>query len=559
MKKFLVYITVLAAIVAAGCTDFGDVNQLKLDTAAPDAEITDIVPAADSVSFTVAPLKAAGYYAWLVVESDKVEDIAADNILKQLATGVAQGVTNYTEFPDTTVIANELIPFTVYHIYAVAATVDGVLGKVTVKSFRTLDDGDLPTPKKAVISDTIISLTFHEPIKMGTGKVYASYFAKNTLTGVKPFSIIGGYEEFNPQDVLIPLENLSVKDKDLIIELPDAPAGAYVSITYEAGAVVDLEGNNCSPYLEKADSLGNGVPIGDFTVQIPHQTWKLVGEFDEINPDTLAGFSDWKNFYAQVLLVENKLPLLKVASKTPTVVFHEPTRTVEAKITKWGLLNDSVAAFFLPEETVRGAILDFKVPAGAFQDVYGNSSEEIEVKGNYIYSYGYTLDDILGVYNIEFVSYWDGPIDPETGIIIEEDEDEDSDLLVIKNLLLNGSEIYAEFNPVTGTLTLEDEQLLAEDVDFGLDDLQMLLFVDASGTGDVVFKIPEPGKIVSTQLWGYYILPLNNWYDAFTSSTWTRVSALPESAPAPQKVKSLNQYLKMPSPSMKQKGRILKR
>ena len=557
MKKFLVYITVLAAIVAVGCTDFGDVDQLKLDTAAPDADITDIVPAADSVSFTVAPLKAAGYYAWLVVESDKVEDIAADNILKQLATGVAQGVTNYTEFPDTTVIANELIPFTVYHIYAVAATVDGVLGKVTVKSFRTLDDGDKPTPQEAVISDTIISLTFHEPIKMGTGKVYASYFAKNTLTGVKPFSIIGGYEEFNPQDVLIPLENLSVKDKDLIIELPDAPAGAYVSITYEAGAVVDLEGNNCSPYLEKADSLGKGVPIGDFTVQIPHLTWELAGEFDEINPDTVVAFSDWKNFYEQIIPVENTLPLLKVSSIIPTVVFHEASRTIESKITTWGVLPSGIPAFFLPEEPAFGAVLDFKIPAGAFEDVYGNSSEKIEVKGNYIYSYGYKMEDVIGVYDVDFTPHQQfGAAYTESDIVIKAGE---KDTLLIQNLVVPGTEIYGIFDPVMGTIAVPNDQVFGT-FDFGASGEQDIVIDNLEGLDYTLFSVPKAGTIVSEDFWwGFFVPGLNGWYDLFTDTSWTRTGSVSAPAPAPQKVKSLQDYLKLSSKSIISKGRVIKR
>jgi hypothetical protein len=49
------------------------------------------------------------------------------------------------------------------------------------------------------------------------------------------------------------------------------------------------------------------------------------------------------------------------------------------------------------------------------------------------------------------------------------------------------------------------------------------------------FNVPSPAKITSTQMWGYYMLPKDGWYDAFTASTWTRKST---DVTIPQGVKS---------------------
>lgn len=557
MKKFLVYITVLAAIVAAGCTDFGDVDQLKL-AAAPDAGITDVVPVAEGVSFTVAPLKAAGYYAWLVVESDEAEEIAADRILKQSATGVAKGIALYKDIADTTVVVEKLTAFTVYHIYAVAATEDGVLSKVTVESFRTLDDGNKPTPQTTVEQqDTTVTIAFHEPILKGTGRVYVSYFAVNTLEGdANSLAIKAGYESFNALNVAIPHENVSVDGKSLVLELPYSIPGAYASVTYDAGAVTDLEGNACNAFASKINRLEDGVPKGGITVRVPTKAWTLLGEFEEINPDTLAGFSDWEDFYAQALPTEGVIPLKTVASKKPTVVYNEPTRTVEAIIDTWGLMS-RVPTFFLPEEPAFGAIVDFKIPEGAFEDAYGNINEALEVKDNYIYSYGYTLEDVIGIYDVDMVSYWDGPMPTETGITIEKDTE--SDLLAIKGLFASGTVVYGEFDPVRGAIVLDDEQYLAT-ANFGANGAKDVYFVDADEIGFVTFKVPAPGVIKTddSQWWGFYIDGLG-WYDVFIESTWTRTGALPEPAPAPQKVKSVQDYLNLSSSSIKQKGRVIKR
>jgi hypothetical protein len=142
------------------------------------------------------------------------------------------------------------------------------------------------------------------------------------------------------------------------------------------------------------------------------------------------------------------------------------------------------------------------------------------------------LADIQGTYDIAMNSYWDGAL-TETGIIV--DKAADSDTILIKNLLSAGSLIKAVFDPVLGKITLEDMQLLVSDANVGLPDLQSIYFVNAATDGAVVFNVPSPAKITSTQMWGYYMLPKKGWYDVFTASTWTRKST---DVTIPQGVKS---------------------
>lgn len=177
--------------------------------------------------------------------------------------------------------------------------------------------------------------------------------------------------------------------------------------------------------------------------------------------------------------------------------------------------------FNLPEEPTFGATVDLNVPSGAFEDVYGNTSEALTVEGNYIYSYGYTYEDVIGTYELNLTSYWDGPLPTEMGITIEKDSE--SEDLMIKNLFSTGTVIRGTFDRVFGTISLDDSQVLLEDVPFtsGPSDI---LFVDGEGSGPVVFKVPSPGFISSTQMWGYYLIDLNGWYDVFTASAWTRTS-----------------------------------
>lgn len=534
MKKILAYFTVIAAIVAAGCTNFGDENQLSLG-AAPEAVISDVVAEADgdSITFNLAPSKEAGYYAWVVVKSELVDStLQADRILKTLVAGVAKGLINYTDKPTSTIGVGKLTPFTVYQIYAVTSSKDGVVSKVENFSIRTLDDGSKPTPKGVAIADTIVTLTFHEPLKLGTSKVFVSYFAKNTVSGANPLVIAAGYEDFNPQNIEVAAERLSVSGNKLIVELPNAPAGVYASITYEEGAVKDLDGNLCSTYSRKADTLQSGVPSRGITVRVPTKSWALQGEFEEVNPDTVAAFTDWSALSIPAIAKEGVVVKKKIATVKPTVVYAEIGKSTKVEVKTWGVSTNGVPVFKLPEAPARGAVVDLNIPAGAFEDVYGNASLALDVKGNYLYSYGYTLADILGTYDIAMNSYWDGAL-TETGIIV--DKAADSDTILIKNLLSAGSLIKAVFDPVLGKITLEDMQLLVSDANVGLPELQSIYFVNAATDGAVVFNVPSPAKITSTQMWGYYMLPKKGFYDAFTASTWTRKST---DVTIPQSVKS---------------------
>lgn len=520
MKKFLIYLSICVAIVATSCTDFGDENQLTLP-AAPTAEISGVTPESEAVSFDLAPSGTAGYYAWLLVESASVDStLQADNILKQTASGVDNGIIEYAENPQATVEVTGLTPYTVYQIYAVASSTDGVVSAVKNASFRTLDDGGTPAPTNVSLADETVTITFHEPLQKGTGKVYVSYFAKNTVSGDKPLLIAPGFEEFNPQDIEVDANDVSVSGSSLMVKLPEAPAGAYASVTYDAGAVLDLEGNASKAYTRKADTLINGAPSRGITVHLENQTWKLHGEFDALNPDTLVSFSAWDELVISALPDEGITVSKKVASKVPTVTYKQPGKTSTLDVTTWGMIGGT-PAFLLPEEPAFGAKVDLNVPAGAYEDVYGNTNDALTVADNYIYSYGYNYEDVTGTYDLDVTSYWDGPMPTESGIIIEKDPE--SDDLLIKNLLLPGTVVKGAFDPVMGTISLEDSQLLVADVNFssGVSDIY---FVDAEGSGPVVFQVPAPGMITSSQMWGYYLMQLDGWYDAFTASTWTRTS-----------------------------------
>lgn len=563
MKKILAYFTVIAAIVAAGCTNFGDENQLSLG-AAPGAVISDVVAEADgdSITFNLAPSKEAGYYAWVVVKSELVDStLQAERILKKLVSGVANGLIEYAKNESMTIGVGKLTPFTVYQIYAVASSKDGVVSKVENFSIRTLDDGSKPTPKGVTISDTIVTLTFHEALRLGTSKVFVSYFAKNTVSGANPLVVAAGYEAFNQQNIEVAAERLSVSGNKLVVKLPNAPAGVYASITYEEGAVKDLDGNLCSTYTRKADTLVSGVPSRGITVRVPTQSWALQGEFEEVNPDTVAAFTNWSTLSIPAIAEEGVVVKKKITTVKPTVVYAETGKSTTVQVKTWGISTADTTLFLLPEAPARGAVVDLSIPAGAFEDVYGNTSLALDVKGNYLYSYGYTLADITGTWQINGIHATSGAaITPETVIIVADASSENPYALLVKNLgkAIAGvdTEVKAELDPVQGKLIVSDWQTLKVDwthPSAGTADI----FFSSSSSPEVAFSVTAAGSITAAnEAWGYYFAKGETyigWLRRYAPTTqWTRTST---DTTVPQGVKVVKENV---TPIQKGNKRIIR-
>jgi len=63
--------------------------------------------------------------------------------------------------------------------------------------------------------------------------------------------------------------------------------------------------------------------------------------------------------------------------------------------------------------------------------VYGNTNEELLIEDNYLHSYGYTLDDITGTWQINGNSGFYGSAFPTETVVITEDPDSEDEFGVI--------------------------------------------------------------------------------------------------------------------------------
>ena len=67
MKNILLYLSIVLAILAAGCTTFEVEDSLTLPDP-PAVKISNINAESESISFNVSPAGEAGFYAWVVVK-----------------------------------------------------------------------------------------------------------------------------------------------------------------------------------------------------------------------------------------------------------------------------------------------------------------------------------------------------------------------------------------------------------------------------------------------------------------------------------------------------------
>jgi hypothetical protein len=63
----------------------------------------------------------------------------------------------------------------------------------------------------------------------------------------------------------------------------------------------------------------------------------------------------------------------------------------------------------LNEQPAYGSTVSYTIAEGTFCDIFGNVNNEFTAEEEYYYSYGYTLADILGSYEVNATSYWYGP------------------------------------------------------------------------------------------------------------------------------------------------------
>ena len=312
--------------------------------------------------------------------------------------------------------------------------------------------------------------------------------------------------------------DLSQLVKNLLIAVPASEyvPGAYVAITYSAdivkngtGAVNAAYETHVIGYDDKGAVQKQGIfgyydyANWDFSLVDPatlpdeeEGPGDMEGEEEEEEEKEPVYFSDWTSLI-MTLYTTSEYPLAgKTGDDEINIVNTEADgRTVSYTASKYAVMTANTVGILLNEAPAYGSTISFTVAEGSFCDIFGNVNNEFAAEDEYFCSYGYTLEDIIGSYQYTCASAYSG--DPVTGTwtIAESDNPEKGNVMFTEMYSTECmANVYAQFNTVSGTLTVPSLQLYAAGETY------IYAFCSSDNNGevsdvDVVFAVPQPGVI----------------------------------------------------------------
>ena len=578
MKKILFSILAVAAMSAA-CTKFAEdtiptydnpVKPTVTAKAVSDSSITVTITAGPNTNYF-------GYAVMVGAPGASAEELVTDGYAKS-ADVVLQGADNvpqaatikYSEEASVVELTlTDLNPLTKYTVYAAAVTNMGIMTSVASASATTTDgiapvmdiDGCDFQEADGVLT---FAVPFDDPVSLtGKGTAKAYFYAEN-LTDERGYLTV--YKEVD-----IPAKNMATSGNYLLLSVPASEyiPGAYVSMTFSAGVVANgAKGENAAfadhlmAYNNKGQLVWNGI-VGqyayanwDFSIVDPAtlpdepEGDEIEGEGDEEEEEKVpVYFSDWT-----ALVMPNyttsKYPLYDATSDAEIKITTAEAdgKTVSYFAKRFGVVSDKVVGIMLNEAPAYGATVSYVVAEGSFCDIFGNENNEFAAEDEYFFSYGYTIEDIVGPYQFTAQSAYDGSPVSGTWTIVESDNAEKGNVMFTEmystECLAN---VYATFDMVSGKLTIPSLQLYSANEKF------LFAFCSSSNSGeiaenDVVFAVPQAGVINGQScLFGdaafdpASVSPLG-FFAIYVGFQAIRTEAAPAVAKAPAKTRAIRKF-----------------
>ena len=199
-------------------------------------------------------------------------------------------------------------------------------------------------------------------------------------------------------------------------------------------------------------------------------------------------------------------------------------------------------------DPVPGQSLTITIPEGFLIDIWGNTNN-VFVIGPFLYSYGYTMEDLYGTYTLKAVTQYAGSYEHE-GIVIapapEDDEDYEEMDVIVYNLFegtpcCDDLDSFDNFNtPFGATFNLDSGVLhfgwydaigVASSAKYEWEDYVLALSFDNEDY-TFGFQMPEKGTLVLSNTLAVYCNNLGTWDRYQTSTTLVKVSDDYSAAPA---------------------------
>ena len=511
MKRILSYMTIAAVLTA--CSEMYGPEQVSTAVVNSEGiEITGIAVTDNSLTFTLTPKGEAAYYSYLVDQADAPQALDSSTIYSLGYDGaVAEGIIKWTsEKTSSTVTIDELEPNTTYQIYAVAGSPTGVPSSVAVANART-SDGVNPSHASFSSKGNVVTISFSEGVTKGEGAVTIAYYATNTAEF---------YSDPQPVGTLTAAAEDIVSDgsSTVTVTVNGVPAGALYTVSLAAGAFKDSAGNSSKALESGVTITEEGPAPKNIYGQIPAVAFEIAPVEDDVFTDPSLPITT---------TIDSEYELSGYGKGTASVVFQNAVKTTEIALTAgsdFGLMStDGTIAVILPENPERGDDVILTIGEGAFLDIYGNGNAEWTATLKY--SYGYTMEDIVG----EYVALGESAVDGNTYYLTEgadsfvtitEDDSEEGCNVAISGIYSNDAKIYGHFDFDSGILSIPDLQYLTDVYLQGV--AFELYFANYSDEVPVNMTVVQSGMIQSTEPWMLYLPDAGGYLDVYSATQMTR-------------------------------------
>lgn len=450
MKKIFTYLAV-AALVAVACDDmYGPVETPTAPDKAGSVEIQIDTIGDDTLAFTLSPVGEVSYFSYFVAQG-KAKPVDSTAVYQCAYEGLIKGTFKAAKDSVVTLTLGELAPNTPYTIYAVAGSPQGIAGSVAVKEEVTSDRitialADVDTE----VNDSTVVLVFSEKVFLGEGKVTATYYARNL-----------GYEEMGTVEAVA--DSVIVEGNTVTVQFAGLPHGADWAVSYPEGAFTDSAKN-------KVRALASGYSAEDEEmVGVYSRKDTVAFDLDEALAEEMQMFNDWEAAEFSVG-VPCDSTIAAAGAGAVTANYLTPGHKLSIDMTlgvdylfSYDPAEDkSSVVMYCPEEPAFGTTVVFSFEQDAFQDIWGNPTKEAEYAT--LCAYDYVLSDIYGTYSgAAFVA------DFSTGqwvlgsTELKFDVSDDEEKGNVKITEFDGfacEDVYASFDPMSGTLTIPDWQYM---------------------------------------------------------------------------------------------------
>lgn len=460
----------MAAAMLSACTQFEEDGKVTLSSASAP-EITLTVTGDNSVSGTVTAGSNTCFYGYVVL-AGAAEEISGDDIMSLYKSGLAYDVVDAAEKASVSVSVENLSSNSEYTLYAAATSPDGVVTEVVTKTVTT-SDGTAPVlvnyDSEADATSMAFYFYFDDPVTLtGNGTATATFYPINQYDS--------NYDVAAYKTVDIPADCISASGNVLSISVPEEEAipGAYVVCNFSAGIVQNALGMaNAEAKTDNACNAYDGItgPYGRYSKTSLTLVPKMYGEsgMEDLPEDEVVPFSSYSDFalYFSASFGETSYRVMARSSKPASVTYTDLSgRTVcyttsMTSMYRYGFSD--MVGLGLDEAPNYGAHVTIDIPAEAVVDIWGNYSSAVTLDEAFLYSYNYSLDDVVGTYSASMNSAFTGAA-ASLPFVIAESDDEDHDLMFTTFLGVEGK-LYADFDKDAGLITVYNYGTLYEDED----------------------------------------------------------------------------------------------